>query len=302
MDHHCPWLNNCIGHANHAHFIRFICSVSSGVLCCLTLIGLRMWDVIRYQNLLSQNIGFGPSNGQDIFLFYSPPPHFSELVVMSLNVAILFFLLFTVGLLSLWQLYYASKNMTTIESFEIDRLEKMKRKGQLSEEQVTFPFDLGLKENFCFMFGDSVWLWWLPKTATGNGLLWKTNKEFIEWPPREYYYLKKHPNANLHTKNKELTKKYGKHVRTGSEGYVVKELSLEERKELADPSSNKPLLEFSDFDSMDEETDEDLLHEGDRPLHTLQTNEFVNEQKDTKDSSSDEEVLSVRQRRINLEK
>jgi hypothetical protein len=40
MDHHCPWINNCVGHYNHAHFTAFLfwavcgCLQASVVLSC----------------------------------------------------------------------------------------------------------------------------------------------------------------------------------------------------------------------------------------------------------------------------
>ena len=32
MDHHCPWINSCVGHANHASFVRFLFFVPFGCI------------------------------------------------------------------------------------------------------------------------------------------------------------------------------------------------------------------------------------------------------------------------------
>jgi len=43
MDHHCPWLNTCVGHANHPSFVIFIfvsivASIQSSTLLLRTLL------------------------------------------------------------------------------------------------------------------------------------------------------------------------------------------------------------------------------------------------------------------------
>jgi len=50
MDHHCPWINNCVGHFNHGHFIGFLlfaivgCAQASYILAMTLYYGLhRSW-------------------------------------------------------------------------------------------------------------------------------------------------------------------------------------------------------------------------------------------------------------------
>lgn len=50
MDHHCPWINNCVGWGNHAHFTAFLafavagCAQASVILSCSLYRGLnRVW-------------------------------------------------------------------------------------------------------------------------------------------------------------------------------------------------------------------------------------------------------------------
>lgn len=41
MDHHCPWINTCVGHYNHGHFAAFLASAVGG--CCVSTVILVSW-------------------------------------------------------------------------------------------------------------------------------------------------------------------------------------------------------------------------------------------------------------------
>ncbi len=129
MDHHCPFINNCVGFANRKYF--FV---------------LLFWGV----TCLS------------VTLFYTYRPFvasFSMGVFNSAHIAIivywLFVLLFAVLITSFW-LFHCSliaNGRTTLEYLE--------RKGKRPEYDVS-PFDRGLYNNVCAVLGPYMILWLLP--------------------------------------------------------------------------------------------------------------------------------------------
>lgn len=279
MDHHCPWLNNCVGHENHPYFVRFVISVTLACLAGLLLIGTRIAEIMRYHTDLAEyyRSGFNASE-----LRFTPPVT-DVAILLVFNVVLLISLLLMVGGLSAFQLYYVAGNTTTIESFENDKVRTLHQQGKISNPGA-YPYDLGYFKNFCMIFGPRWYLWWVPFGAFGDGIHFKTadNSKRSSWPPRNYYLFKKYPYGRK--------KDFPSHVRRGSEGYVVKTLSFDDREKLI---SNAPVDVIEDYESS---TDFDSL------------DEFDNEEEMEKEGiprqfqDSDNETLADRKQRINKSK
>ncbi|KAJ3051460.1 Palmitoyltransferase [Rhizophlyctis rosea] len=255
-----PWLNTCVGHGNQGHFLRFITSVTLASLNCMTLIAFRIRDVHRYQSQFSDPSAFISS----VSHFYTPLPDTPEVIAMILNLVLLFFLLLSVGILTLWQFYYSAKGITTIESFENSRIEELVRRKKIEGgEGLVYPYDLGLWGNLKAVLGRRVWLWWVPQRAEGDGIHFEISEEArrrarenggsVDWPPKAYYVYKRESSYGGVEDGKGKrgsgrttvagprqeegddapTRVFGRnHVRRGSEGYVVKEWTAEERDEM----------------------------------------------------------------------
>ncbi|XP_058182054.1 probable protein S-acyltransferase 15 isoform X3 [Rhododendron vialii] len=141
MDHHCMWINNCVGHRNYKAFVVLVfyaamSSLYSAVvtICCTIE---KDWNYS----------GSGP-----LKLFY---------IVCGVMTVGLFL---TLGTLLGWHIFLISHNMTTIERYDVIRAAWLARK---SGQSYRHPFDVGVYKNITLILGPNM-LKWLCPTAVSH--------------------------------------------------------------------------------------------------------------------------------------
>ncbi|KAE9421450.1 hypothetical protein Angca_002225, partial [Angiostrongylus cantonensis] len=160
MDHHCPWINNCVGHRNHAFFVRFLGSAVLGCFHALLIL------IVSFYHALNLNYYHRFGNGSEPEVILT----FSSLILLVIASALAFGVVVGVGGLLYLQLKYIKNNKTGIEEYIEQKAISYRQEENCHWGDFIYPYDLGWKRNF-----QEVLLSWSGQT-TGNGVWWPVRK------------------------------------------------------------------------------------------------------------------------------
>ncbi|XP_077238977.1 putative protein S-acyltransferase 16 [Tasmannia lanceolata] len=152
MDHHCVWINNCVGHANYKVFFVFVLyAVTACIHSMVLLVGSAAYDVHKDQ--LQSGGSFKPS-----YIICG-------VLLVPLTVAL--------SILLGWHIYLILHNKTTIEYHEGVRAMWLAEKiGNIYRH----PYDLGVYENLVSVLGPNIFSWICPTSKhIGSGLRFRTS-------------------------------------------------------------------------------------------------------------------------------
>eukprot|EP01017_Pseudomicrothorax_dubius_P032406 TRINITY_DN4245_c0_g1_i1.p1 TRINITY_DN4245_c0_g1~~TRINITY_DN4245_c0_g1_i1.p1 ORF type:complete len:346 (-),score=57.87 TRINITY_DN4245_c0_g1_i1:184-1221(-) len=153
MDHHCPWVGNCVGFYNKKFFILLL---FYSYISLLIMFGTTLYEIVHILLFIKAK-GFGELGWKDFYITAS------FIALSILTFIITFFLRF--------HLLLVSKNLTTLENLDLKR------------GKHPVDYDVGDYNNWVQVFGKDVIMWFWPfftegSRPVGDGVIWARKAVF----------------------------------------------------------------------------------------------------------------------------
>lgn len=145
MDHHCPWINCCVGHNNHGYFTLFLISAVLGCFHASVVLTICMYHAINRVWYMHNGTGREPM----IYLTLT------TLLLTLLAIGMAVGVVLAVGVLLYLQLRGIFRNQTTIEDWIVEKAQGRREEQGLPE--FVFPYNLGWKNNVQLVLYGSKW-------------------------------------------------------------------------------------------------------------------------------------------------
>ncbi|WWD09908.1 hypothetical protein V865_008037 [Kwoniella europaea PYCC6329] len=257
LDHHCPWIANCVGFFNQGHFIRFLLWVDIATSYHLIMMVKRVFSM-SYS--------------------YHEEPTLSDILFLVFNFASCAPVWLCVGMFSMYHLYLACGNSTTIEGWEKDKVATLVRRGKIKE--IKYPYSIGLVKNVKSVLGPNPLLWLWPQPMRGEGLSFPVNPDAgdpnvqYSWPPQDptrlpnprpipngtspFIYGNEGFNPNLRPSNSQIRSRSGYSRTPPNHDHREEGYSSTEEREYGSISSgsnsrsSSPEIYLSDYDDHNE--------------------------------------------------